>query len=80
MTKVLNNVEIGGSDCNIIKVIYWKSTSNIIVINEKDKKKKKKKKPRIPVINIAVHYKFRSPRQGIRLEMEIKGFHLEGKK
>ena len=77
MTKVLNNVEIGGSDCNIIKVIYWKSTSNIIVINEKDKKKKK---ARIPVINIAVHYKFRSPRQGIRLEMEIKGFHLEGKK
>ena len=35
MTKILNNVETEGSDCNIIKVIYEKSTSNIIVISEK---------------------------------------------
>ena len=35
MIKVLNKVEIEGSDCNIIKVIYEKSTSNIIVISEK---------------------------------------------
>ena len=76
MTKVLNNVEIGGSDCTIVKVIYWKSTSNIIVISEKDQEKK----PRIPVINISVHYNFRSPSQGFRLEMETKGLHLERKK
>ena len=69
MTKVLYNVEIGGSDCNIIKFIYWKSTSNIIVISEKDQEKK----PRMPVINISVHYKFRTPRQGFRLEIETKG-------
>ena len=42
MTKVLNNVEIEGSDCNVVKVIYWKSTSNIIVISEKDQEKKGK--------------------------------------
>ena len=35
MTKILNKVEIEGSDYNIIKVIYEKSTSNIIVISEK---------------------------------------------
>ena len=76
MTKVLNNVEMGGSDCNIIKFIYWKATSNIIVISEKDQEKK----PRMPIINISVHYNFRTPGQGFRLEMETKGFHLERKK
>ena len=35
MTKILNKVEIEGSGCNTIKVIYEKSTSNIIVISEK---------------------------------------------
>ena len=35
MEKILKKVEIEGSDCNIIKVIYEKSTSNIIVISEK---------------------------------------------
>ena len=35
MTKIYNKVEIEGSDCNIIKVIYEKSTSNNIVISEK---------------------------------------------
>ena len=34
MTKILNKVEIEGSGCNTIKVIYEKSTSNIIVISE----------------------------------------------
>ena len=33
MTK--NKVEVEGNDCNIIKVIYEKSISNIIVISEK---------------------------------------------
>ena len=40
MTKILNKVKIEGSDCNIIKVIYEKSISNIIVINEKLKTSK----------------------------------------
>ena len=44
MTKILNNVETEGSDCNIIKVIYEKSTSNIIVISEKLKISKIQKK------------------------------------
>ena len=35
MEKILKKVEIEGSDCNIIKVIYEKSTSNNIVISEK---------------------------------------------
>ena len=44
MTKILNKVKIEGSDCNIIKVIYEKSISNIIVINEKLKTSKIKRK------------------------------------
>ena len=43
MTKILK-VKIEGSDCNIIKVIYEKSISNIIVINEKLKTSKIKRK------------------------------------
>ena len=43
MTKILK-VKIEGSDCNIIKVIYEKSTSNIILISEKLKTSKIKKK------------------------------------
>ena len=44
MTKILNKVKIEGSDCNIIKVIYEKSISNIIVIIEKLKTSKIKRK------------------------------------
>ena len=44
MEKILKKVEIEGSDCNIIKVIYEKSISNIIVINEKLKTSKIKEK------------------------------------
>ena len=44
MTKILNKVEIEGSDCNIIKVIYEKSVSNSIVISETLKTSKIKKK------------------------------------
>ena len=44
MTKILNKVQIEGSDCNIIKVIYEKSISNIIVIIEKLKTSKIKRK------------------------------------
>ena len=44
MTKILNKVEMEGNDCNIIKVIYEKSISNIIVISEKLKNSKIKKK------------------------------------
>ena len=46
MTKILNKVEMEGNDCNIIKVIYEKSISNIIVISEKLKTSKIKKKKR----------------------------------
>ena len=44
MTKMLNKVETEGNDWNIIKVIYEKSISNIIVISEKLKNSKIKKK------------------------------------
>ena len=44
MTKIFNKVEIEGSDCNIIKVVYEKSISNIRVIGEKLKTSKIKKK------------------------------------
>ena len=44
MTKILNKVETEGNDCNIIKVIYEKSISNVIVISEKLKTSKIKKK------------------------------------
>ena len=44
MTKIYNKVEIEGSDCNIIKVIYEKYIPNIIVISEKLKTSKIKKK------------------------------------
>ena len=44
MEKILKKVEIEGSDCNIIKVIYEKSTSNNIVISEKLKTSKINKK------------------------------------
>ena len=68
MIKVLNKVEIEGSDCNIIKVIYEKSTSNIIVISEKLKiSLRSRKKARVPILNISVHHNVRSPSQGIRL-------------
>ena len=81
MTKILNKVEIEGSDCNIIKVIYEKSTSNIIVISEKLKiSLRSRKKARVPILNISIHHNVRSPSQGIRLEKETKGFHLERKK
>ena len=81
MTKILNKVEIEGSDCNIIKVIYEKSISNIIVINEKLKTSKvKKKKARMPILNTSIQHNIRSPSQGVRLEKETKGFHLERKK
>ena len=81
MTKVLNKVKIEGSDCNIIKVIYEKSVSNIIVINEKLKTSKiKRKKARMPILNTSIKYNIRSPSQGIRLEKETKGFQLERKK
>ena len=46
MEKILKKVEIEGSDCNIIKVIYEKSTSNIL-INEKLKTSKIKKKRQV---------------------------------
>ena len=44
MTKILNKVKIEGNDCNKVKVIYEKSISNIIVINEKLKTSKIKRK------------------------------------
>ena len=44
MTKILKKVKIEGSDCNNVKVIYEKSISNIIVINEKLKSSKIKRK------------------------------------
>ena len=68
MKKILNKVEIEGSGCNTIKVIYEKSTSNIIVISEYDQEKK----PRMPVINISVHYKFRTPRKGFGQKQKQK--------
>ena len=34
MKTIFNKIEIEGSGCNIINVIYEKSTSNIIVISE----------------------------------------------
>ena len=81
MTKILNKVEIEGSDCNIIKVIYEKSISNITVINEKLKTSKvKKKKARMPILNTSIQHNIRSPRKVIRLEKETKGYHLERKK
>ena len=46
MTKILNKLGIEGSDHNIIKVIYEKSTSNIL-INEKLKTSKIKKKRQV---------------------------------
>ena len=45
-------------------------------MSEKDQEKK----PRMPAINISVHYNFRTLRQCFSLEMETKGFHLERKK
>ena len=79
MTK--NKVEVEGNDCNIIKVIYEKSISNIIVISEKLKTSKiRKKKARMPILIIFIQHNIRSPSQGIRLEKETKGFHLERKK
>ena len=81
MTKVFNKVEREGSDFNIINVIYEKSTSNIIVISEKLKiSLRSRKKARVPILNISVHHNVRSPSQGIKLEKETKGFHLERKK
>ena len=81
MAKVLNKVEIEGSDCNIIKVIYEKSTSNITVISEKLKiSLRSRKKARVPILNISIHHNVRSPIQGIGLEKETKGFHLKRKK
>ena len=81
MTKMLNKVETEGNDWNIIKVIYEKSISNIIVISEKLKTSKiKKKKARMPILNTFIQHNIRSPSQGIRLEKETKGFHLERKK
>ena len=81
MTKILNKVETEGNDCNIIKVIYEKSISNIIVISENLKTSKiKKKKARMPILNTSIQHNIRSPSQSIRLEKETKGFHLERKK
>ena len=63
-----------GTNCNIIKTIYDKSTTNITVNGEKIRNK-----IQMPTLATFIQHSFGSSSHGNQRKKEIKGFKLEKK-